>query len=329
MARAQVAVQRGFEVWLIRDVQPGSPKHEYTVIKFEVSLAVGSLMERLKRTFIVRFAMAYGESQAGNYAAGLAFNAFMTMFPLMLGILALIGLVLRDPRVQAELELVLLNSFPADAHDQLEGTLTSVRHYSGLLGALAILGLIWTGTGLFAALEFALDNMFGARPRNFLRQRLMGLAMIGVFLVAILAAVALNALAAFLPTARFVGPVVGVLVLTGLMLAIYRVVPNRTSNLAELWPGALLAAVLTELVTLAFPLFTKLMNGFNTYGAVLALFFLLATWLYFVSQAILLGAVLNRMLLGKPGAGGILSEPPPIETQGSRAIERHSAVENP
>ena len=288
------------------------------------------MMERLKRTFIVRFAMAYGESQAGDYAAGLAFNAFMTMFPLLLGILALIGLVLRDPRVQAELELLLLNSFPADAHDQLEGTLTGVRNYTGLLGALAILGLIWSGTGLFAALEFALDQMFGARPRNFFRQRLMGLAMTLVFLVAIVAAVALNAVAAFLPAARFVGPLVGVLVLTGLMLAIYRVVPNRTFKLAELWPGALLAAVLTELVTLAFPLFTKLMNGFNTYGAVLALFFLLATWLYFLSQAILLGAVLNRMLLGKPRAGGVLSEPPPaaVETQGSRAIDRHSAVEN-
>jgi hypothetical protein len=39
-----------------------------------------ALLERLKNSFPGRLAKAYGESKAGNYAAGLAFNAFMTRF---------------------------------------------------------------------------------------------------------------------------------------------------------------------------------------------------------------------------------------------------------
>lgn len=269
---------------------------------------MGSLAERLKRTFVVRLAIAYGESQAGNYAAGLAFNAFMSMFPLLVGMLAIIGLIIRDKNVQSIVETQIGNIFwsidPAE-RDSLVGALGRVSHYSGLFGTLAIGGLLWTGTGFFAALEFALDQVFGAPQRNLLRQRLMGLGMFGVFLVAILAAVVLTAAADLLPWVPFVGPILGVLVLFGLMLAIYRVVPNRTLELRQIWPGALLAAALMEIVTLIFPIYGKVLGRFDAYGAFLALFFLLATWLYFVSQAILLGAVLNRMLLDRPAADGL------------------------
>ena len=41
-------------------------------------------------------------------------------------------------------------------------------------------------------------------------------------------------------------------------------------------------------------------GGFNTYGAQFALFFLLATWFYLLSQLVLLGAVYNKFRLGEP-----------------------------
>ena len=85
-------------------------------------------------------------------------------------------------------------------------------------------------------------------------------------------------------------------------------------------PGALLAGVLMEIVTLAFPLYAKLVHGFNTYGAAFALFFLLATWLFFICQFILLGAV----LIGEPKTGGAVASPGEAreETRGARAAER-------
>jgi len=51
-------------------------------------------------------------------------------------------------------------------------------------------------------------------------------------------------------------------------------------------------------------------HGFGTYGQQFALFFLLATWLGFLSQFILIGAVFNKMRLGVPHHAGIVASSP-------------------
>ena len=118
-----------------------------------------ALLERLKGSFPGRVATAYGESKAGNYAAGLAFNAFMTMFPLMLGLLAILGLVIDNAHVREQALSTLLSVFPSNAHEQLGQVLKGAQKSSGLLGLVSIIGLIWSGTGLFVAVEFALGEM--------------------------------------------------------------------------------------------------------------------------------------------------------------------------
>src|SRR5438128_10211485 len=103
--------------------------------------------------------------------------------------------------------------------------------------------------------------------------------------------------------------VAGAIVMVSLLVALYRFVPNRTFRLREVIPGALLAGVLIEVLTLAFPLYARIAGGFNTYGAQFALFFLLATWFYLLSQLILLGAVFNRFRLGEPAKLGLVASP--------------------
>ena len=261
-------------------------------------------LDQLKASYPSRLLRAYGQSQTGNYAAGLAFNAFMSMFPLMLGLLAVLGLVIHDPHVQQHFESTVVGFFPNDAHSVLTHALDGVRQHAGLLGVVGILGLLWSGSSLFTSMEFALGEMFGTRQREFLRQRLMALTMTGIFVVAIVLTVALNAAVGLVHVVPFLGPLVGALVWIGFMTTIYRVVPNRTFRLAELWPGAVLAGLLMEVLTLLWPLYTGLSHGFNTYSSSFALFFLLATWLYFLSQFILLGAVANRMRMGPPKEEG-------------------------
>lgn len=283
--------------------------------------------ETVAGSFPVRLVKAYGQSKAGNHASGLAFNAFMTMFPVMLGLLAVIGLVVRNPHAEAQVQSTLISAFPSEAHQALSTTLEGVRHRTGVLAILAGLGLLWSGSSFFAFMEFALCEMFGAKQRDFIRQRLMGVLMVAIFVVGMVVVVLANAAVSALPRLPFVGPIIGAFVMVALMTAVYRVVPNRTFALREIWRGALLAGVGIEIITLAFPLYARLMHGFNTYGAAFALFFLLATWLYLLSQLVLFGAVLNRMLLGPPRVGGLLPAEPhdSVETAGARAIDEHRA----
>jgi membrane protein len=292
---------------------------------------VKTLVQRLKESPPARLLAAYGQSQAGNYAAGLAFNAFMSMFPLILGLLSILGLMVHDQQTQQRFQAAVLGFFPSDAHGALQQTLTGVRRNAGILGIIGILGMLWSGGSLFTSMEFVLGRMFGARQRDFLRQRLMALAMTIVFVVAIVLSVALNAAVALVRGVPFAGPVIGALVWIAFMLSIYRVVPNRTFRLRELVPGAVLSGLLAEILTLLWPLYTKLTHGFNTYGSTFALFFLLATWLYFMSQFILLGAVANRMRVGPPVAEGAVpaAQDGAIRTDETVAVDEQAGRTQP
>ena len=268
------------------------------------------MLQRLKSSWPGRLATAYGQSKAGNYAAGLAYNAFMTMFPLILGLLSIVWLVVHDPGTEQRLQDLIVGIFPPDAHSQLGEALKGVKRNSGLFGIISIVGLIWGGTSFFTSMEFALTQIFGTRQRDALRQRVMGFLMMLLFLATLLLTAGANAAAASsLPLGQVGGFVVGTLVLVALLTAIYRFVPNRSFSLAEIWPGAVFAGVLIEVFSLIFPIYARIAHGFNTYGQQFALFFLLATWLYFLSQLLLLGAVLNRMRLGPPQEEGIVAEP--------------------
>ena len=268
------------------------------------------LIERLKRSLPGRLLSAYGESKAANYAAGLALNAFLTMFPLILGLLTIIGLLAQNPDLEGRLQGAIIGIFPPDAHAQLTQAFKGIKHNVTLLGIVSILGLVWSGTGLFAAMEFALSQVFGTGQRSMLRQRLMGLVMMVIFMTAILLAAGANGIAgSSLPLAPFSGFVLGSLIMIALLVMIYRYVPNRSFPFSQVWQGAVLAGVLIEVLSLIFPIYGRLSHGFNTYGQQFALFFLLATWLLFLSQLLLLGAVFNRLRLGAPEEAGVASEP--------------------
>jgi YihY family inner membrane protein len=245
------------------------------------------------------------------------------MFPLILGMLSILGLVVHDTATEDRVRSLILGVFPSDAHAQLGSALNSVKHSSGVLGAVAIAGLVWSGTSLFAGMEFALTQIFGSRQRDMVRQRAMGAMMLLVFLAAILITVGANSVAGAVPILSVGSFVVGTGAMVGLLIAIYRFVPNTTFTLAEIWPGALLAGVLIEVFTFAFPIYARLTHGFNSYGQQFALFFLLATWLVFLSQFILLGAVFNRMRAGEPGEVGLLG----VDTRGRPAPRPDEAIQ--
>ena len=255
------------------------------------------------------------------------------MFPLILGALALIGLAIRDPATEVRFQLFVINVFPASAQPELQQAMRGVKESAGWLSVVSIAGLLWSAGSIFSTMEFALTQIFGTRQRDMLRQRLMGLIMMVLLVVAIVATVGANALADFVPA---VGAVLsflfGSVVMVSLLVALYRFVPNRTFRTRDVIPGALIAGVLVEILALAFPLYARIAGGFNTYGAQFALFFLLATWFYLLSQLLLLGAVYNKFRLGEPSAHGLIASP--MREARTRAlpvdaIEQEKAADEP
>jgi membrane protein len=283
------------------------------------------LAERARATLPVRVLTAYGESQASNFALALAFASFMSMFPIMLGTLSLIGLAIRDPATETHFQSLILQIFPASAQPELERALTGVKQSAGWFGVVSLGGLLWSASSIFATMEFALTEIFGTKQRDMLRQRLMGLIMMLLLVAAIVATVAINAAVAFVHLWWFstvAGFIAAAVVMVALLLALYRFVPNRTFKVREVLPGAVLAGIGIEILSLAFPLYAWIAHGFNTYGVQFALFFLLATWFYLLSQLVLLGAVYNKFRLGDPAAKGLVASPLHQSRDKPRASEK-------
>jgi membrane protein len=239
--------------------------------------------------------MAYFASHASDHAAGLAFNAFLSMFPLMLGLIAVVGLFPQSDEIKGAVEKVLVVAFPPSEQAGMLRTFQHAKASAGALAVFSLLALLWSGTNLFASMEFALNQIYLCASRPFWRTRLMGIAMLGVFMVAIGAAVGISTAAAFAPELAVLGFVFGWIVMTALLVVIYRIVPNRKTRFSEVWQGALVAGLSIELLNLAFPIYLHLTRSASTYGRSFGFLFVVGTWTYVLSMVLLLGAVINRM----------------------------------
>ena len=282
------------------------------------------MIKRIQSWLPVRVLMAFGASQAGSYAGALAFAALLSMFPLMLGVLSIVGLSIRDPATEARFQALIVQAFPATTQPELLRALNGVKQSAGWLGLVSIGGLIWSASSIFATLEFAFAQIYGTHQRDFVRQKLMGLVMMVMLVAAIGLTVGANALAGLLPNSFswIVGFAVGSIVMVALLTLLYRFVPNRAFAIRDILPGAILAGVLIEGLSLVFPLYIRFAGGFNTYGAQFALFLLLAAWFFLLSNLILLGAVYNKFRLGQPVVVGLIASP----SEKSRVVKRPADV---
>ncbi len=247
----------------------------------------------------MRVLLVYRDTKAGDYAAGLAFHALLTMFPIFLGLLTLLGLITRNEDLDLRVESAIVTSFPLGMQIEVKNAILSLQHSAGTYGLVAVAWLAWTGTGYFSHLEWAVNRIYICPNRSFLHQRLMGLGMICALSTSIAAGVGAAWVLSEVKVLSPLGFVINWLILALLLWSMYHVVPNRRVGLHESWPGALLASFLIQVLNLAFPLYLRLTHNFNAFGRGLLLFLVLVTWLYLVSQLLLLGAVLNRLQLGR------------------------------
>jgi membrane protein len=284
------------------------------------------LADRVRKTLLFKVVTAYSASKASNYAAALAFAAFLAMFPMILGVLSIIGLAIRDPSTEARFQSLVLQLFPGSAQPELQSAIHGVRQSAGWFGLVSLGGFVWSASRIFATMEFALTQVFGTKQRGMLRQKLMGLVMMMLLVVALGITVAANFAAGYLspyiPYAWVPGVVIGAAVMVALLVLLYRFVPNHTLSLGQVLPGAVVAGMLIEALSLGFPLYARFAGSFNAYGAQFGLFFVLATWLYLLSQLLLLGAVYNQFQLSRQGTKGLIASP----ADESRTTERPADV---
>lgn len=246
-----------------------------------------------------------------NFAAGLAFNLLTAIFPIVIAIISIVGLVAGglDPTIKADLikHIEMVFPPPISSGNVLGPALNSLEKNAGFLGIIAILLAIFGGSRLFITIEGYFDIIYHTRPRDPLKQNIMAVVMLLFFVVLIPLMVLASALPALvqsllhatplnqIPGSGFffslIGIFFGLLVSWILFEAIYIVVPNQHISFRNSWLGAVVAAVALQIYLILFPFYVThfLTSDTGTAGfAVILLFFF-----YYFAVILLLGAEIN------------------------------------
>jgi len=274
---------------------------------------------------------AFQKGSADNVpilAGGVAFFAFLAVFPALIAALTLYGLV-ADPAQVAQQMQSVAGALPAASRQIITEQLTAVTGSSGdalTVGlVVSLLAALWSASGatgnLITAINLAHDE---EENRGFvkLRATALGLTLGGIVFV-LLALVLVAVVPVALDTlglgvvGRVVAQVVRWALLIGVVIVglavVYRVAPDRASpRFRWVSTGAVVAAVLWILGSVAFSLYVSFFGNYNkTYGA-LAGVIVLMLWLYLTCYVVLLGAEINAEAERQTAHDTTTGEPAPM-----------------
>lgn len=244
--------------------------------------------------------MRYLNRGGPNQATLIAWNLLFAVFPLVLLAVTAAGELYRDPAAGERVARAVAQLLPSGNNRAVISALESFHRNAGWTAALGLVGLVWSGTSLFSAMDTAFSGLSAGRTRGFWTQKLTGAGLTAALAIlaapVVLSSTLLAAVPAGLPpllrsaaVAATVQALGAVLVGWLLFTLVYRVAPARGPRLRPVMGGALVAAVLFELLSLAFPLYLHLAHGFAAYGATFALFFLILAYVFLVAQVTVLG----------------------------------------
>ena len=240
----------------------------------------------------------FGDDQAGNLAALIAYYAFFSLFPLLLVFVTILGFVLHgDPSAQKSISTSVLGHFPVIG-DQIRG-----KHLSGSVAGLVIgtLTSLLAGMGITAAASHAFDHIWAVplkkRP-GFFAAKLRGLTVLAALgALFIIASGATGLLAGSIgPAAKIGGIVLAVLLNLALFLASFKLLGTAEVPLRKLLPGAIVASVLWEILqVLATVYINRIKHSSGAYG-VFALVIGVLAWLHLGAQMTVFSAEINVVL---------------------------------
>lgn len=190
----------------------------------------------------------FGDDNAGVLVANLAYAAFGAVFPLLLLLVTVLGIVLaHNPTLQANVLHSAVANFPIIGR-QLIGNIHAVVRGSPIALTISLLLLVWASTGLAQGGLFTMAQIWsvpGVSRPNFWSRLVRSLAFLGVLSLGLIAS---TVLASFGVAKHSVALAVGfellaVVVNVGQYYFAFRVLTPKSIAHRRLWPGAILGGI--------------------------------------------------------------------------------------
>lgn len=250
--------------------------------------------------------------QDSRLAAALSYYAIFSLAPLLLIVIALLGLILGQSNAQQQVQAQLQQVVGENGTQFINILIAGANHHNTGKIALIVGGALtlYAAIGMFMALQNALDEVFEIHPENkggFLKLVILRFhALIVIAVLAIVAIVALalaNVVGGVMQTAiggSFAGPlivvatgVINVAAMSVFLAVVYRVLPQCNIAWRSAYVGAAITAVILLIGEAALSMYFTRVHPAGPYGAAGGIIILLL-WIYYSAQLLLFGAEITR-----------------------------------
>jgi membrane protein len=243
-------------------------------------------------------------------AASLAYYTALSLAPLILLIVGVVGLVLDRQQVGSQLSAQLEGLIGPAGRDLVTSILAATNPQGGTLATvIGLLTLLIGATAVFGELQATLNLVWEVRPAPttgvwagiwaMLRERLFSLALVLALAFLLLVSLVISAALAG-AAALFQGPEqallsrllelgVSLVVLTFVYALLYKYVPDAEIGWQDVWLGGLITAVLFTLGKTAIGFYLGQASVGSAYGAAGSLIALLV-WVYYSALIMFFGA---------------------------------------
>jgi membrane protein len=266
------------------------------------------------------------DDKAPKLAAALAYYTVISLAPLLVITIKLVGLVFRN-----EPEHSVEQQFSGLTGGVGSDTIADIVKHAGQEGSgtiatiMSIAVLLFGASGVFGELQDSLNTIWEVKPKpnrgfmGVIRDRFLSLTMVlGIaflFMISLATSTAIGAISGGLiervlsadsTLVKVFGFTLDLLLSTGVVIllfaAIYRFLPDVRIAWRDVWTGAIITGLLFQLGKYALTIYFNHSSTASAYGAAGSLIALLV-WLYYSAQILFFGAEFTQVYARKYGSG--------------------------
>jgi membrane protein len=297
----------------------------------------GTALKLLKLT-----AQEWLQDKAPQLGAALAYYTVFSLAPLILVLLAIVGVIFRHDPAGAWSKLTEQMSYFLDKSAlEVVQNIAQKASQPGKSTLATIIGIalaLFGASGVFGQLQDALNTVWGVKAKpglgfwGFLRTRFLSFAMVAGVCFLLLVSLAIEALLkgfshyiqSVMPGGLTIAVSVYLIfdfaVITTLFAMIFKILPDVKTRWRDMWVGAVMTAVFFVIGKWALGLYLGSGTAASAYGAAGSLITLLL-WVYYSSQILLVGAEFTQVYASEFGS--------PIQPDKYAVQIEHKEVELP
>jgi membrane protein len=278
---------------------------------------LGNVFSLLKQTF-----QEWLQDKAPQLGAALAYYTVFSLAPLILVLLAIVGVIFRDDPAGAWNKITQQMSYFLDPSAvQVVQSIAEKASQPGKSTIATIIGIalaIFGASGVFGQLQDALNTIWGVKAKptqgmwGFLRNRFLSFGMVAGICFLLLVSLAIEALLkgfshyvqSVLPGGMVIALAVYLVfdfaVVVLLFAMIFKFLPDVKIQWRDVWIGAAMTAILFGIGKWLLGFYLGSGAAGSAYGAASSLITLLL-WVYYSSQILLFGAEFTQVYAQRAG----------------------------